>query len=776
MSSKPQIITFATDNDLKFIGSHISLDENGNKKITFPNGSKGWKDKTPHQLAMDFDNKYYDYNWHNVFIVPSYEYLVIDTDGKESHEWFEDYINENGLTPTKTKSFRNSKEKPYKYHYWFRVNKDDFIDRIKDGTEQFEDFKLDILYGDKCQVLEFINSTFEDPDILAYKEFKDIYKNIKSKCTKTITNNQSHELTEQKKESKIDDAVLNTILDNLNPSRFINYTDWINIYMIFKNEKLDISLFNYYSKKHYKNYNEAENNKILNSIKKINEGLTIATLYFMLKEDDIETFKSLQPKRVDFWKLMNNSNHNDYSKIFYQLEKNKYVVSPFTGWYVYNKYNILETTGDKYPPSLLNNISDVLQRYIEDQKQYVKLGDDKFAEKMNKLKKEYDKVGMGTYTEGIIKYLRTHYTIDKLDDLIDANQKLFAFDDKLYDVDKAEFRDIKPNDYIKTTNKLFCNQISNKDNRNKIMLILKSIFEKDDIINYWMTITGLSLFTNKFEKFFILTGSGGNGKGLLSTFIEKALGDYFYQAPSSFLQTKFESDKPSPTLAQCKSVRYISISEPESDVNSPLKVDFVKYITGGEQVTCRALHKNNITYKPHYTPFLQCNEMPRLNKIDGGIERRLEVIDYPFKFVENPTKPDERKINYGLKNDITPDFINEFLLMLFEYASKNINNKTITKPNEVINSSGSYIDNNNPVKDFINMYLVKTDIPKDRIKCSTLLKYFYRHYSFSKEIDNKKFISLLKYNEIKIVSINNSNTVSGYKYMIPVEPVENEEE
>jgi P4 family phage/plasmid primase-like protien len=762
MSSHPQIITFATDNDLKFIGSHVSLDENGNKKFTLP---KGWKDKSAQQLATDYDNKHYDYDWCNIFIVPSYEYLVIDTDGKESHEWFEDYINKNGLTPTKTKSFRNSKEKPYKYHYWFRVNKDDFIDRIKDGTEQFEDFKLDILYGDKCQVLEFINSTFEEPDILAYKEFKDIYKNIKSK---KITNNQSQELTTvQKKECKIDNTILNTILDNLNSDRFINYTDWINIYMIFKNEKLDISLFNYYSKKHYKNYNEEENNKILNSIKKINEGLTIATLYFMLKEDDIETFRNLQPKRDDFWKLMNNSNHNDYSKIFYQLEKNKYVVSSKTGWYVYNKYNILETTGDKYPPSLLNNISDKLQSYIEEQKQYIKLDDDKFTEKMKKLKKAYDNVGMGTYTEGIIKYLRTHYTIDNLDDLIDANQKLFAFDDKLYDVDKAEFRDIKPNDYIKTTNKLLCNQISNKDNRNKIMLILKSIFEKDDIINYWMTITGLSLFTNKFEKFFILTGSGGNGKGLLTTFIEKALGNYFYQAPSSFLSTKFESDKPSPTLAQCQSVRYVSISEPESDANSPLKVDFIKFITGGDPITCRALHKNNITYKPQFTPFLQCNEMPRLNKIDGGITRRLEVIDYPYKFVDNPTKPDERKINYGLKNDITPDFINEFLLMLFEYASKNINNKTITKPNDIINSSGTYIDNNNPVKDFINTYLVKTDIDKDRIKCSTLLEYFHRHYPSSKETDIKKFISLLKYNEIKIISIKNSNTISRYKYMIP---------
>jgi P4 family phage/plasmid primase-like protien len=768
MSSQSEIITFAIENDLKFIGSHISLDENGNKKFTL---TKGWKDKSAQQLATDFDNKYYDYNWSNVFIVPSYEYLVIDTDGKDSYDWFEEYIYQNELTPTKTRTFRNSKEHPYKYHYWFKVNKDDFIDRIKDGTEQFEEFKLDILYGDKCQVLEFISSSFKEPDILTYREFKEIYKIIKSKCTKKITNIQP--TTEQKKECKIDNTILNTILDNLNPDRFINYTYWINIYMIFKNEELDLDLFNYYSKKHYKKYNEEKNNKILNSIKSINKGLTIATLYFWLKKDNIEIFRSLQPKRDDFWKLMNNSNHNDYSKIFYQLEKNKYVVSSKTGWYVYNMHNVLENTGDKYPPSLLNNISDQLQQYIEEQKQYVKLDDEKFTEKMKKLKKEYDSVGMGTYAEGIIKYLRTHYTIDNIDDLIDANQKLFSFDDKLYDVDKNDFRNIKPSDYIKTTNKLLCNEKSNKGIRTNITNLLKSIFEKKDIIDYWMTITGLSLFTNKFEKFFILTGVGGNGKGLLSTIIEKALGNYYYQAQSSFLSTKYEADKPSPTLARCQGVRYLSISEPESDANSPLKVDFIKSITGGDPITCRALHKNNTTYKPQFTPFLQCNEMPKLNKIDGGITRRLEVIDYPFKFVENPTKPEERKINYALKDEITPDFINEFLLMLFEYASKNINNKTIDKPNDVINSSGQYLDNNNPVKDFITRYLIKTDKETDKIKCSKLLEYFHRADPSLKDIDNKKFISLLKYNEINLISYANAYSIKGYKY---VQPKEEDEE
>ena len=48
---------------------------------------------------------------------------------------------------------------------------------------------------------------------------------------------------------------IKTILDNINPSRFDDYNDWLSLYMIFKNCNLDMSLFYKYSEKSNK-YNK----------------------------------------------------------------------------------------------------------------------------------------------------------------------------------------------------------------------------------------------------------------------------------------------------------------------------------------------------------------------------------------------------------------------------------------------------------------------------------------------------------------------------------------
>ncbi len=56
----------------------------------------------------------------------------------------------------------------------------------------------------------------------------------------------------------------------------------------FINEKLDLNILNSFCKKSSE-YNEVKNNKILKNIKP-NNGLTIKTLYYWLKHDNINEF------------------------------------------------------------------------------------------------------------------------------------------------------------------------------------------------------------------------------------------------------------------------------------------------------------------------------------------------------------------------------------------------------------------------------------------------------------------------------------------------------
>ena len=69
--------------------------------------------------------------------------------------------------------------------------------------------------------------------------------------------------------------------------------------------------------------------------------------------------------------------------------------------------------------------------------------------------KTYDRafknIGNSKYTKGCIDYLKLNYTVDRLDDMLDAKNNLLAFDDQLFDISKIEFRKIQPTDFITKT-------------------------------------------------------------------------------------------------------------------------------------------------------------------------------------------------------------------------------------------------------------------------------------------------------------------------------------
>ena len=82
--------------------------------------------------------------------------------------------------------------------------------------------------------------------------------------------------------------------------------------------------------------------------------------------------------------------------------------------------------------------------------------------------------------------------------------------------------------------------------------------------------------------------------------------------------------------------------------------------------------------------------------------------------------------------------IDNFLLLLFEYAYKNINLKIIEQPKEVKDSINSYIEDNNPIKAFIDSNFTITNNKKDRILCSEFTKHFNELNKSDKGISSQK--------------------------------------
>jgi P4 family phage/plasmid primase-like protien len=654
------------------------------------------------------------------------------------------------------------------YHFYF--NKEDVLERNKKCG--VADINLNTLY---FVPKYYHNVSKEEYQYTIYKNswplidmpkyaldwcltlIKDRYVEKKDKV---IKNDIKTDLKDEGIDTNEGNNVLQTLLDGLKNERFDNYGDWFTIACVFVNEGYDLRIFDKYSQKG-KGYNKESNNKIIHSLKKDTNGYRIATLYYMLKNDNHEIWTKLQSQRKDFWNFMETFNHFDIALVYYQLYPNKYMYSNNT-WYSINSNNIYQKLND-CKDELFNNITMTIQKIIIEQRNLINPAEDTYLQKNKLVKNNYNNIGNSSFKKGVIEALCGLYYIDNIEAKLNENVNLISFDDKVFDLTLGEYRNIKPNDFISMTvgyNSPTTEII--KTYRKDINNLLWSIFEDNEVIDYWFTTIGLGIFGNKNESLYIHTGGGRNGKGLLGNILEKCLNVYYKQSDSHLLTGETNSAT-NPTLANAKYTRMLVLSEPDdsNDKSYKLKTSLVKSITGGDTITVRDLYKSNISFKPKFSVILQCNKKPDIDKLDVAISQRLKVINYPFTFVENPISEFERQIDTSLKDKFIKniDFIRAFMGILLEYAYKNKDHNTII-PGKVKEQNNLYFDENNPVKDFLTDFCQITNLHSDRISSRELyLKYI--ESNLYKKIDEKKFSNQMVF----LNKIEKKRTNQGFFYL-----------
>jgi len=341
------------------------------------------------------------------------------------------------------------------------------------------------------------------------------------------------------------------------------------------------------------------------------------------------------------------------------------------------------------------------------------------------------------FIKGIIAYLKDYYTNNKIDKFLDSNADLIAFSDKVFDRTIGTFRDILPNDYIsKTVGYNYIN--SNIEIRTRLTTIIEDIFMLNDqdeegrkLANYYLIAKAHSLFQNKLESIYILVGDGRNGKSTIVETLEKrALGDYSYTAENTFITTHFRQGAPNPTLYECKGRRNLIVSEPaecdEFHKTTKINKEFIKQITGNDSITCRTLHKGNITYKPLFTPFVLCNKTPDID-LDKAMMKRLKVIPFRNTYVDDPfTIAGSKKIDYTLKDLLNSEsYAREYLLMLIDTYITNKDENKVKPPLLVSGRTDEYFNDNNIVKRFLDAHVVRE---ADSNISSTNLYGYYKQY------------------------------------------------
>ena len=497
--------------------------------------------------------------------------------------------------------------------------------------------------------------------------------------------------------------VLREVLDAINPSHFDYEPDWFMLGQILFNLGCDYSLFQEYSAKSPK-FNEDATKRKWSLYRETSASDN--TFWFWLKNDNPDLFKTLQHKQQNFWKLISVPNHANTATYFYNIKPHAYAYNQALGWYVSTPSGIWERSKDT-PKCLL---SDITQTITKDIKHYGRQIDitsraEEDEERLKLIRKFEFQIGCAGFVEGAVKFISNDYIHPELEKMMDENRHLFAFKNKVVDLRTGEVRDIRPTDYICINTGYDYPEVVDAKATKKIKEILWSIWEDQETIDYVMKTIALCLCgVRTHEEFYIWTGNGGNGKGILALFVELAFGGkegYYHPVPPAILTKPSEGKNAhNESLATAKGKRVMMASEP--DEKDHIQMSAMKEMTGGENITARAPYGLNITFKLQCGITIQANTIPKLSVLDGAaLQRRLRCIPFPFDFKDEDDVVEDTNMRVkdtGLKQQIQEDtkLRDAFIRMLLDIYPTIKEAPKMTKM--VADKTSEYIDGNNKVK------------------------------------------------------------------------------
>ena len=170
----------------------------------------------------------------------------------------------------------------------------------------------------------------------------------------------------------------------------------------------------------------------------------------------------------------------------------------------------------------------------------------------------------------------------------------------------------------------------------RVESFLKEILEEDDVLRVFEMVGYAMDASADFHKAFLLVGGGNNGKSTLLKVVQTLFGSE--NICTVGLQALEENQWTSARLFG-KAANIVSDME-----LSVLKTAATfKAAVAGDRISGERKFKPNFDFEPTTTHILSMNQLPPNFDRTEGFYRRLEIIDFPFQFVEEPSKPNEKK-------------------------------------------------------------------------------------------------------------------------------------
>ena len=370
------------------------------------------------------------------------------------------------------------------------------------------------------------------------------------------------------------------------------------------------------------------------------------------------------------------------------------------------------------------------------------------------------------YKERILKEAKYLFHDSKFLERLDEDHMLIGFENGVYDLDLAKFREGRPDDHISMSTKVeFFHWKDTNPYAKKIKKFFSEILTNENVREYFLSRLSSCVAGRCEEKFYFCTGSGSNGKSLTFQLLSEALGDYYISCPITIITRKRgASNQASPELARLKGPRAGVFQEPGD--GEELNVGIFKELSGNDRFMVRALYKEPIEVVPQVKYWLTCNDLPQVKSDDGGTWRRIEVFDFSSKFVDNPNpeNSNEFPIDMSLKQKMkqwAPAFAS---YLIHRYTTEFNTPNKISAPPEVKCSTDRYRKDQDVLREYFDGNLEVVNDLSQGIKKRDLwtsFKLWFKEFHDSEPLPKSK-----KLNEFMEKSIKKEYKPQGYPGLI----------
>jgi P4 family phage/plasmid primase-like protien len=340
--------------------------------------------------------------------------------------------------------------------------------------------------------------------------------------------------------------------------------------------------------------------------------------------------------------------------------------------------------------------------------------------KIEKRKAKYmeaqKKLKTTAFKKNVMEEARLLFLDEELSVKLDTNKNLIAFDNGIFDTLNMEFRDGKSEDYLSFSTGLDYHKDKHYTEYacwTDLWKFLSSILPDPEVLNYFMAhLATCMVGGNPAQKFHILTGSGSNGKSMLVILMATCMGTYACKAPITLItQDRGKAGTANPELVRMKGKRFVTMQEPEEGAN--IKTGLMKELSSCEKITARDLFagaKEMIDIEIQAKYHVSCNNKPKVDTQDGGTWRRLLVIDFPNKFVPNPTAPnelpDDKTIQMKVESVEWAECMMNYLVTIFKEGH---GFRKLPVPEKVTLSTSEYKSETDVIGRFISEFIHPLD-------------------------------------------------------------------